>query len=417
MSILRKTNYIFIPLLSIFLVGCSSYLNKNINNLDINKNIPIQKNIEIQIAALGDVMVHKTQLTAQYNTNNDTYSFDNNFSFIKPYIENADLSLANLETTLRGKPYTSYPQFSSPDELIHALKNCGFDIISTINNHTSDTGKQGIERTLEVIKSNNLLSIGTRESSSINNYLIQDISGIKVGIVAYSYGEVSDNSKALNGIPIHKDLIDLVNVIDSSNPSKAFDTIKQDLDLLNSENPDIVLTFIHWGEEYMRTPNEFQTSLAQKLCDYGVDIILGSHPHVVQPIEILKPSTYSSLPIEDQNSHETFVVYSMGNAISNQRKELLNKNFTEDGLIVLLNITKDPNTNITTIKSLDYIPTWVNKYFNSSIGKNVYEILPYVENSPYLNTLNEAAHKKLFQSYQNTLSIMPKSNRIRPLQE
>ncbi|MBQ3423213.1 MAG: CapA family protein [Romboutsia sp.] len=355
-------------------------------------------------------MAHQPQLDAQYDVNTNSYNFDNNFKFIKKYINSSNLAIANLETTLRGEPYTSYPQFSSPDSLLTALKNTGFDVISTINNHTNDTGKKGIKRTLEVIKEHNLDSVGTRNNLDEKNYIIKNVDGIKVGIAAFSYGDIISNNKYLNGLKVSSEISDLVNVIESNDSNKAFNRIKPILSDINTEGVDLTIVVVHWGEEYQREPNNFQKELAQLLCNEGVDIILGSHPHVIQPIEIL-----SSANSSNEETNETFVVYSMGNFLSNQRNEILNKFYTEDGIIPIFDIEKNLETNKTTIKKLEYIPTWVNKYYDNIKNKNVYEIIPYIQNDSFLSTLDELTLKKLTKSYENTTSIMPNSDRISPM--
>lgn len=236
------------------------------------------------------------------------------YKYVSSYIKKADLSIANLETTLAGDsiPYSSYPTFNTPDTLADALKNAGVDVVSTINNHSFDKGDLGVERTLDVLKSRNLSTIGTISNVGDKNYLIKEVNGISLGITAFSYGELRENTKFLNGIRISDKSKDKLNVFDSSDVNNAFNTINNTLK--NISHTDIQILVIHWGDEYRRVPNQFQYDLAQKLSDSGVDIIIGSHPHIVQPVEIIKST---------DESHETLVIYSLGNFISNQRRELL----------------------------------------------------------------------------------------------
>ena len=160
-------------------------------------------------------MVHDDQLKAQYNKDNNSYSFDNNFKHIASLISNSDLAIANLETTLAGEDngYSSFPKFNSPDSLIDAISKSGFDIVSTINNHTYDKGSTGLYRTLSMIKSLGLESVGTRNSSSEDNFLIKDVNGIKLGITSFSYGEVSKNRTALNGLPVSNNDKENLNIL------------------------------------------------------------------------------------------------------------------------------------------------------------------------------------------------------------
>jgi poly-gamma-glutamate capsule biosynthesis protein CapA/YwtB (metallophosphatase superfamily) len=393
-----------IPLIVIFIFLFINFLNSKDNYISAKSVDNNSKNtIDITLSAVGDIMVHDDQLKAQFDNKTKKYSFDNNFKYIKPYILKSDLSIANLETTLSGNDlgYTSFPRFNSPDELADAIKNSGFDVVSTINNHTYDRGSTGVYKTLDLLKSKGLDTVGTKQKTSDNNFLIKDLNGVKLGITAYSYGHVSGSNKYLNGLPIKSGDVSNLNIFSSSDVNSAFNEIKSTLDSMNKNKTDLQVVVLHWGNEYDRYPDEFQNELARMLCDYGVDIIIGSHPHVIQPIEMIK---------SNKNSNETLVIYSLGNFLSNQRNEILNKNYTEDGAIANINITKNLDTNKTTISSVDYIPTWVNKYKDKS-GKLNYEIVPIV-NKKQLSTINNLPYDKVKKSYDNTTSIIQSSNII-----
>ncbi|MGL5694330.1 MAG: CapA family protein [Peptostreptococcaceae bacterium] len=392
-----------ILIFSFALIGCSKN-EKNLNNsLDITE-VDKQKNTytktSLTLTAVGDVMAHSPQLKAQYNSSDNTYSFDNNFKHVKEYIESSDLSIANLETTLAGDtiPYSSYPTFNTPDALAIALKNSGFDIISTINNHTFDKGSLGFERTLTTLNDLGFDTVGTRLNVSEHDFITKNINDINLGITSYSYGDIKNSYKYLNGIKISDDCSDKANVFNSTDADMAFATINSTLSKMNDTDMQIVI--LHWGNEYQRTPNNFQKELAQKLCDAGVDIIIGSHPHVVQPVEMLTSSN------ED---NETLIIYSLGNFLSNQRSEILGKPYTEDGLIVSIDIAKDSLDSEAYISNVDCIPTWVNKYNEGS--KNVYEIVP-IDDKSYLDTMVNLPQSKVIQSYNNTSSLINNSNII-----
>lgn len=357
----------------------------------------------ITISAIGDIMAHDDQLKAQFDKNNGTYSFDNNFKHVKQYISSSDLAIGNLETTLAGPEakYSSFPKFNSPDELADAIKNSGVDIVSTINNHTYDRGSDGVYRTLDILSSKGLEPVGTKKSNTNKNFLIKNVQGIKLGITAYSYGQVYGNTTSLNGLPIDYSDLNNLNIFNSSYVDIAFNEIKDTLDIMNNEETDLQVVVLHWGDEYTRSPNEFQKELAKKLCDYGVDVIIGSHPHMVQPIEIIK---------SEENDNETLVIYSLGNFLSNQRNELLNKKFTEDGVIVDINVSKNLNTGKTKISSVKYIPTWVNKYTDKS-GKLTYEIIPIIDKKQ-LSKIENLPLAKVEKSYNNTTSIIGSSDII-----
>lgn len=390
---------IFSLSLMILFISFKSFNNNELVKYEQVSEYPSTDNInKINLNAIGDVMAHEPQLNAQHDPKTNTYSFDNNYNYVSKYIQKADLAIANLETTLAGDsiPYSSYPTFNTPDALADALKNAGVDIISTINNHTFDKNDLGVERTLSILKSKNLDVIGTISNALDKNYLIKEVNEISIGITAFSYGEIRDGNKFLNGIKVSDNSKDKLNVFDMTNVDNAFNTINNTLKNIN--NTDIQVLVIHWGEEYRRTPSEFQTKLAQKLCDSGVDIIIGSHPHVVQPVDMITST---------DGNNETLVIYSLGNFISNQRRELLGTPFTEDGLMVDIEITKDNEK--TFISKVNCIPTWVNKYNQN--GNIVYEVLPITEKENF-SSLDNITLDKIKNSYNNTISQIKQSDII-----
>lgn len=405
----KKSEIIIISAISLCLFFIMSFLAVNIfkgkvfeiNATKIANDDSSVKNITI--SAIGDIMAHDDQLKAQFDKDTNTYSFNNNFKYVKPYISNSDLAIGNLETTLAGPKakYSSFPKFNSPDELADAIKDSGVDIVSTINNHTYDRGSDGVYRTLDVLNSKDIEHVGTQKNDEDENFLIKDVDGVKLGITAYSYGQVYGSTTALNGLNIDYNDLNNLNIFNSSYVDIAFNEIKDTLDVMNNKESDLQVVILHWGDEYTRQPNEFQKELAKKLCDYGVDIIIGSHPHMVQPIEMIK---------SDENDNETLVIYSLGNFLSNQRNEILNKKYTEDGVIANIGINKNLNTGETKISNVEYIPTWVNKYNNKN-GKLTYEIIPLI-NEKQFSKIDNLPLDKAKKSYDNTTSIIGSSDII-----
>ena len=344
-------------------------------------------------------MAHSPQLDAQYNPSTKQYSFENNYKYVKEYVQKADLAIANLETTLAGNDvynYSSYPTFNTPDSLADALKDTGFDLLSTINNHSFDMSSLGVERTLSTLKSKGFDTVGTRQKTSDDDYIIENVNNIKLGITSYTYGEIKNGTKYLNGIKVSSDKTDLMNVFDISDVDTAFNTIYSTVKKYQKDTY-MQIVIIHWGDEYSRTPNNFQKKLAQKLCDAGVDIIIGSHPHVVEPVETIKST---------DGKNETLVIYYLGNYISNQRREYISM-YTEDGLMVDINIEKQGN-NEAKVKKVTCIPTWVNKYESS--GKSVYEIIPVADNILEKTTYIDQSYLK--QSYKNTSELIKTDDKI-----
>ena len=304
----------------------------------------------INILAAGDIMFHMPQVRAAYKGDGD-YDFDDNFKYIKEYTQNADMAIVNYETITLGKnkSFSGFPRFNSPEQTLLAIKNAGFDIISTANNHSLDQGKAGIISNLKLAEKYGLKTVGTYLEPQ-SEYLIKEENGIKVGFLAYTYG--------LNGLEhslTKEELSHMINLIEEEKIKNDIKTLKNDVDVL--------AIAIHWGEEYKRIPNGFQTDLAYKMVDWGANIILGSHPHVLQKSEIIK-----------KNGKDNFIIYSMGNFISNQSESSMGNSFTEDGVMVDLEITKNIEDNETIIKNIEFIPTWRYKY--NEAGKNSYRILP-----------------------------------------
>lgn len=304
---------------------------------------------EVSLLAAGDIMYHMPQVRGAYS--NGVYDFNNNFKYISSYAEGADLAIANFETVAAGRElgYSGYPAFNSPVESLESIKKAGFDIVNTANNHILDRGKDGVFKTLDNIKRLGLKNIGTSRDGE-DKFLIEDVRGVKLGFLSYTYG-CNGNEAAYS----KEDREGFINFIDEGRIYRDIDKMRPEVDFL--------VLYIHWGQEYQLSPNESQTLLADKLLARGVDIILGSHPHVIQRAEETK-----------LDGQDKFVVYSLGNFISNQRYESLKNYNTEDGLMVNLRLEKNFDTGQKRIVAVDYIPTWVNKYTRDS--RNNYEIIP-----------------------------------------
>jgi len=332
-----------------------------------------------------------SQIKGGYDESTDTYDFNPFFEEIKPFIEEADIAFGNFEGTTagldNGNVYKAWPVFNVPDETLDAIKNAGFDVLSTINNHSIDMGKQGIIRTIHQINQRDMLHIGTRTSPEEKRVLILEEKDIKVAVIAYTYG-----CNGLEQYLTEDELGYMVNIIDEKK-------IKEDIEYSKENNADVIIAFMHWGGEYQRDPSAVQRNLADMMLNNGVDIILGSHPHVVQDSKTL-----------EIDNEKKFIAYSMGNFISNQRYETLvheypnvNTYFTEDGVLINLEIEKDMETNKTRLKGIEYIPTWVNRIkLNDKYDYDVLPIKYYLEN----NSVSEKLKTRMNNSYQNTMDKM-----------
>jgi len=333
----------------------------------------------ITIAFVGDIMGHDGQIKAAYNNELQTYNYDSVFSFVSSYIKKADLAVANLEVTLGGPPYKGYPQFSSPDELAVALKNTGFDILCTANNHCLDRGGKGLIRTIKVLDSLSLIHTGTFLSQTYRDSvypLIINVKNFTLAFLNYTYGT--------NGIVVKPPLI--VNYIDTS-------IIAKDIDKAKQFNPDFIICILHWGNEYQNSFNDEQKLLAEFLFKKGIKIIIGSHPHVLQPVLVYYNDN------NDKKVIEKLVVYSLGNFVSNQRMR-----YRDGGIIFNLKLMKTSDKSF--ISDCSYIPVWV----YAGIINNDYEfrVIPYkiYKEKPDIVPLNQDDKQKIEQFYRDTKEIL-----------
>jgi poly-gamma-glutamate capsule biosynthesis protein CapA/YwtB (metallophosphatase superfamily) len=306
----------------------------------------------------GDIMGHIPQVSAAYDTAFGGYNYEPSFRFIKPFIDSADLAIANLEVTLGGTPYSGYPQFSSPDELAYDLKNTGFKILVMANNHCYDKGKHGFLRTLAILDSIGIPHLGTYKDSIQRNQsypLVREKKGIRIALLNYTYGT--------NGLVPEKP--NIVNYISKQ-------AIAADLAKAKSLNVDYIIAVMHWGKEYELKPNKDQVEMAKFMVKHGCNAIIGSHPHVVQTFELIYPDTTDSMNFVP-------VFYSLGNLISNQRDR-----YRDGG--AMFNLTLEKISNKTRAIDYSYLPYWV--YRGIIKRKYQYYIVPTRLNTCSPDTFN-----------------------------
>lgn len=321
---------------------------------------------KIRITAVGDIMMHQRQLDTHYDKALDTYVFDDDYIHIQSELDRADLLIGNLETTLAGpgKKYSGYPLFNTPDSLAEALKKVGFDVLATANNHCLDTGVDGLKRTVKVLKDLGFGVIGTRQSPDEKNTLLTDVKGIKVGMLGYTYETGRrEKSRTLNGGTMPAAALPLIDSFSPAHIDDAVTEMKGRINSLRIQGAELIVMYLHWGVEYGPKPTEGQQKMATELASAGVDIIFGSHPHVVQ--------TAAFIPRPDGG--RTFVAWSLGNFISNQRFEFLERHNTEDGLVVSVNVERNSEGKVS-IAKVDYQPIWVHRHARGSQWH--YHILP-----------------------------------------
>jgi poly-gamma-glutamate capsule biosynthesis protein CapA/YwtB (metallophosphatase superfamily) len=316
---------------------------------------------EITIAAVGDILMRNKLILAAQLPGERHYSFDGMFEKVAPYLQKADLTIGNLETNFAGtdetttfisqerNPKNRYPLFNCPDELCASLKQAGFDVLTTSNNHCMDYGIKGLRRTLDVLDRHKIAHTGTfRTYRESKDFLIKNVKGISVGILAYTLGT--------NSIPVPKDQQWAVNKINLQNMIN---------DLLHlKKKADFAIVCIHFGKEYRLLPDNRQKRLVRFMFKHGADLILGTHPHVIQPAVFKK--------IADTNgvSKKRFAIYSLGNLITTRLKK---NDHTKNGVIAQFTVRQNEKGSAE-ITSVSFVPTWVVE--EQANERTKYQIVP-----------------------------------------
>ncbi|MFA7228475.1 MAG: CapA family protein [Melioribacteraceae bacterium] len=335
----------------------------------------------ITLSFVGDLMCHTPQM--EYSrTAQDSFDFTPSFREVKNKLSEADLTIGNLETTISGKEerYSGYPLFNSPDEYLSALKESGFDILITANNHTIDRGTKGALRTIEKIKQFGMESVGTFNSSKNRDSIrIVEIKGIRLAFLAYTYG--------LNGNFLPQKEKFLVNLIDTN-------LIKSDIARARSGDADVILVYFHFGTENRRMPDMYQRQVVQFTIESGADLIIGSHPHVIQPVEYFT-STKNRIG-------KGIVAYSLGNFISNQRWR-----FSDAGVILTISLSKYLPKGEVKLNGITFQPTWV--YKGEMGNRKEFLVLPADSSaSKRYSMLNEKDRFKMNQASNDLLKVFKK---------
>lgn len=331
------------------------------------------------MSVIGDIMCHNSQYKDAY-TGAGTYDFSYVFEDIKGYISEADIAVGNLETTFAGKArgYSNYPTFNTPEQLAYNLKAFGIDVVSTANNHCMDKNFSGLVSTLNYLDDAGIAHTGTNATQEDQNkILIKDVNGIKIAFLAFTYGT--------NGIPIPSDKPFAVNLIDEN-------LILNQISLAKEQNPDLICVNMHWGTEYQTKQNKEQEKLANLLFSNGVDIILGSHPHVLQPME------KKTITLEDGSTKDCFVIYSLGNFMSGQTYPN-----TRSSVILNMSFTKSGETGKTTINSVSYVPIYMYKSASGSARR--YKVLDIEKNIiNYQNGTDTSIGQSVYSTLQSELT-------------
>lgn len=379
MDILRRTSLLTVIVLALLLtlVGCNSQpslkfippaqegnsegLLEGVSGEKQAEPVPEPQQETITLTALGDILMHNTLIWSGGQPDG-SYRF-NFFSEVKDLIEQGDYCTTNLETALAGPTtgYTGYPLFNSPDAIAQHLKDYGIDGVVAANNHLLDRGYNGALRTVDVLKKAGLDTLGTKKSAADSDVLIKEIRGVKVGYLAYTYGT--------NGIALPKEHSDFINILEKERILKDISELKPKVDVL--------LLILHWGVEYSPEPTEEQRRLAHLFLEAGADAIIGSHPHVLQPVEVL-----------NIGGKDKFVAYSLGNFIGDQRGEernsgvILQLKFLQEKRFSSKNGSSSDASEVgisktTRLEEVRFIPTYSHSYYEK--GKQQFRVVPLEE--------------------------------------
>lgn len=340
-----------------------------------------QKPSTIHMSVIGDIMCHSTNFKNAYNSSTKDYDFSSTFKNIASYIQDADIAIGNLETTFAGssRGYSGYPTFNTPEALGQNLKDLGIDVLSTANNHCMDKSYSGLESTLDFLDDFGIAHAGTaRSKEEQNTVLVKDVNGIKIAFLAFTYGT--------NGITIPSDKEYAVNLIDK-------DLIKEQINLAKEQNVDLICVNMHWGIEYKLKQNSTQEDLADFLFENGVDLILGSHPHVLQPME------KRTITLDDGTTKDGFVIYSLGNFMSGQ----IYPN-TKSSVILDIQITKSEENKVS-IDRINYVPIYLYDKGASAKSRTRYTLMDVNKSIDNYESGNSTISKSLY----NTLKTEKKN--------
>ncbi|MBU5670044.1 CapA family protein [Peptoniphilus sp. MSJ-1] len=392
---MKNFKYIFISFVILVLTAGLFIIGSNYNNIMGNKKEIIENKKEItpnkkdkkeipqksrvEIFAMGDMIFHRP-IVKNYAVEN-SYDFTPIFNNISGEIKSVDIAVANFEGSVNSnRALSGFPLFNFPKESIYSLKNVGFDVLSTSNNHALDTGIDGVHETINHIKESGMEVFGTLKEDSVDKGIVIEKNGIKIGFISFT---------------------DTLNGMDSLMNGREYsvNTFGQDFmtDISNLKaKSDIVIVYPHWGNEYQFRPTERQIFLKDNMQQAGADIILGSHPHVLQRYEV-----------EDRDNKKFFTIYSMGNALSNQRVVNLKKKGVETGVFVKLIVEKDLNSNVTKLVEYGVYPTMVNRYHGGrGLIYDVVKLEDLMDGGRLSDTATESLRRDAANKYTEAIKVL-----------
>ena len=357
------------------------------NSESKGKNSVTEEETSVRIMANGDLLYHDIIYISAKKADG-TYDFHENFEYVKPWLKQADLVLGDFEGTVNKDHYLAgYPLFNAPGEVMDAIKDAGYQVLDLAHNHILDSQIEGVVSTADAIEKAGMTPIGvyTHEPRDKAPIVIKEVNGIKVAILAYSYG--------FNGIEQSISQEDYNRYLSDLDEDK----MKAEIERAEKE-ADITIIMPQMGVEYQIEPTEEQKKLYHKMIDWGADIIFGGHPHVVEPAETV-----------EKEGDKKLIIYSMGNFISNQRIETMqdveNAKWTERG--VLMDVTIKKKSGKTTIETAQAHPSWVSRTPKGGYSPEGYPLYLYqtyiledfIEGGKYRSQLDEATKERIDTAY------------------
>lgn len=331
----------------------------------------------VQIKAFGDIMGHMGQSVYAGNKGGGEYDFSDQFAYIKDFVKDSDIAIGNYEATSNPDlPLSDYPKFNLPVSYPKYIKEAGFDILTTANNHSLDTGEDGVFSTIKAIDEAGLSHVGTQKEDE-DRIIYKTVNDIKIAFLSYTYG-----ANGLEGSVVNYDVNKILNYLDE-------EIIEKDIKTAKNSNADFVVVYPHWGIEYQSYPSTDQITLGRKMIDWGADIVIGNHPHVVQPAEYY----------DTEDGRRGFIAYALGNVISLQSLETLGDIRTEQSVAYEIVLSKDTKNDITNIDKVKAYPLWVGTTSNEFGGNTqTYLVRDFLGDGKFANEVDENQRSRIQQA-------------------
>ena len=385
----------------LYLLTTNTQQKKQSQTSTANETCPFSSQVEkkggvstARIMAHGDLLYHDL-LYMSAKQEEGSYNFSENFTYVKPWIEQADLAIADFEGTISPDfPLAGYPLFNAPAEVVSAIKDTGYDMVDLAHNHILDSQLSGLISTSKAFTDAEIGTVGVYPEGNRGTAPLQirKVNGIKVAILAYAYG--------FNGMEGNLSAEEQAGYLSDFNVEKMQAEIEQ-----AEKEADITIVMPQTGVEYQLEPTEEQQTLYRQMVDWGADLVFGGHPHVAEPSEIV-----------EKDGQRKLIIYSMGNFISNQRIETMEgvptAQWTERG--VLMDVTIEKKDGVTSIQTAQARPTWVNRVSNGRYAENgqplytyqTYILEDFIEGGQHRDLLDEATKARIDTAYQEMTNLM-----------